>query len=157
VCAYPNVSTHGSFGNRRCATCYRSRFETMCFGMNEAGSTHCQHEPCGRAPQSECGWSIIVPYDELPPVCLPSLCFGIGLVPMRIIMEFWTALVGATRDATPTTRGQNCPVATVRATHLRSNMSIMNVICCMIFDTWWDRTKWPRCELSYDSAPAPSV
>ena len=55
-------------GNRRCATCYRSRFETMCFGMNEAGATHCQHEPCGRAPQSECGWSIIVHYDDLPPV-----------------------------------------------------------------------------------------
>jgi hypothetical protein len=51
----------------RCATCYRSRFKTMSFGMNEAGATHCQHEPCGGAAQSECGWSIILPYDELPP------------------------------------------------------------------------------------------
>ena len=31
----------------RCATCYRSRFKTMCFGMNEAGATHCQHPHCG--------------------------------------------------------------------------------------------------------------
>eukprot|EP01046_Picozoa_sp_COSAG06_P013695 COSAG06_NODE_833_length_12029_cov_38.339868_12_plen_214_part_00 len=32
--------------SRRCATCYRSRFETMCFGMNDAGTMAiCHHTP----------------------------------------------------------------------------------------------------------------
>ena len=50
-------------GGWRCAKCYRSRFETMCFGMNDAGSSSCQH--CD-APMAECGWSVTLPFEELP-------------------------------------------------------------------------------------------
>ena len=44
------------------ATCYRSRFETMCFGMNEAGATHCSAGgPCGVSKNDE----IDVKHEEL--------------------------------------------------------------------------------------------
>jgi hypothetical protein len=48
----------------RCATCYRSRFETMCFGMNEAGSAVCGAEggaaACAGQPPSACGYHLRV-------------------------------------------------------------------------------------------------
>lgn len=47
----------------RCAWCYRTRFTTMCFGMNEPGAANCTH--CGKA-QAEAGWSLWVAYTELP-------------------------------------------------------------------------------------------
>eukprot|EP00658_Telonema_sp_P-2_P032721 TRINITY_DN24155_c0_g1_i1.p1 TRINITY_DN24155_c0_g1~~TRINITY_DN24155_c0_g1_i1.p1 ORF type:complete len:506 (+),score=93.11 TRINITY_DN24155_c0_g1_i1:185-1702(+) len=48
----------------RCASCYRGRFKTMCFGQNAAGAMVCEH--CNK-PQAEAGWSLWVGYDELPP------------------------------------------------------------------------------------------
>mmetsp|Transcript_19232 Transcript_19232/g.44986 ORF Transcript_19232/g.44986 Transcript_19232/m.44986 type:complete len:99 (+) Transcript_19232:1-297(+) len=50
-------------GPWRCRKCYATRFETMCFGMNDDGATHCRHCDCARA---ECGWSIWLNYDQLP-------------------------------------------------------------------------------------------
>ena len=50
----------------RCATCYRTRFETMCFGMNDPGSTHCQYDPCGKASREDCGWSFEIEFEKLP-------------------------------------------------------------------------------------------
>ena len=47
----------------RCATCYRGRFKTMCFGLNEIDSTECQH--CGKPPLAV-GWTLWMPYKELP-------------------------------------------------------------------------------------------
>uniref|UniRef100_A0A7S1TWT1 Deubiquitinating enzyme MINDY-3/4 conserved domain-containing protein n=1 Tax=Phaeomonas parva TaxID=124430 RepID=A0A7S1TWT1_9STRA len=47
----------------RCATCYATRFRTMNFGLNEAGTEVCS--TCGQAP-SLGGFSIWVPYSELP-------------------------------------------------------------------------------------------
>ena len=50
----------------RCATCYRGRFETMCFGLNEPGVTRCQHPHCGGALIEDCGWSLTLPWAALP-------------------------------------------------------------------------------------------
>lgn len=47
----------------RCATCYSKRFETMCFGVNEAGSEECRH--CSKR-REECGWTIWLAFEELP-------------------------------------------------------------------------------------------
>ena len=55
----------------RCRACYAERFRTMCFGMNDAAEPPangaeptCGH--CGRK-QSDSGWSIWMPFGELPP------------------------------------------------------------------------------------------
>ena len=47
----------------RCARCYVKRNETMAFRLNDADASTCQH--CGKE-RSECGWSLWMPYDELP-------------------------------------------------------------------------------------------
>mmetsp|Transcript_20836 Transcript_20836/g.38775 ORF Transcript_20836/g.38775 Transcript_20836/m.38775 type:complete len:516 (-) Transcript_20836:257-1804(-) len=47
----------------RCASCYRSRFQTMCFGQNPSGTDQCQY--CGKS-QKEAGWTLWLPYSELP-------------------------------------------------------------------------------------------
>jgi len=47
----------------RCASCYRSRFRTMCFGQNKAGSSICEH--C-KKKQEIAGWTIWLPFHELP-------------------------------------------------------------------------------------------
>ncbi|GBG24018.1 Hypothetical Protein FCC1311_002362 [Hondaea fermentalgiana] len=47
----------------RCASCYRTRFETMCFGQNEAGTTVCQS--CGQT-RADAGYSLWLHFDELP-------------------------------------------------------------------------------------------
>ena len=39
----------------------------MCFGMNEPGAAKCEHPHCDYGALEECGWSIELPYDELPP------------------------------------------------------------------------------------------
>jgi len=48
----------------RCATCYRGRFKTMCFGQNNAGIDACVH--CGKW-REDAGFSIWLSYSELPP------------------------------------------------------------------------------------------
>eukprot|EP00051_Salpingoeca_urceolata_P002406 m.49932 g.49932 ORF g.49932 m.49932 type:complete len:519 (+) comp12112_c0_seq1:50-1606(+) len=48
----------------RCASCYAKRFQTMCFGQNDAGAVVCRH--CDK-PQREAGWSLWMAYDALPP------------------------------------------------------------------------------------------
>jgi hypothetical protein len=50
-------------GEWRCASCYRSRFQTMCFGQNAAGAPACGH--CGKA-QAEAGWSLWLAFRDLP-------------------------------------------------------------------------------------------
>ena len=50
-------------GAWRCASCYRGRFKTMCFGGNSAGAAACAH--CSK-PRAEAGWSIWLPFAELP-------------------------------------------------------------------------------------------
>ena len=35
--------------------------------MNEPGAARCEHPHCGHGALEECGWSIELPYDELPP------------------------------------------------------------------------------------------
>lgn len=47
----------------RCATCYRTRFQTMRFGQNEGCEDVCAH--CG-TNRNQGGWSIWVPYKDLP-------------------------------------------------------------------------------------------
>eukprot|EP00801_Mesodinium_rubrum_P002550 Mrub_02550.p1 GENE.Mrub_02550~~Mrub_02550.p1 ORF type:complete len:532 (+),score=96.92 Mrub_02550:3-1598(+) len=46
----------------RCSRCYFTRYKTMCFGINKAGSEVCEH--CGRG-WKECGRSIWLRYDEI--------------------------------------------------------------------------------------------
>jgi len=49
----------------RCASCYQTRFKTMCFGENTGPSTRtCKF--CGQ-PQAEVGWTLWRRYEELPP------------------------------------------------------------------------------------------
>ena len=50
-------------GAWRCASCYRGRYKTMCFGLNQAGADVCVH--CEK-PQAEAGWSLWMPYADLP-------------------------------------------------------------------------------------------
>ena len=48
----------------RCASCYNSRFKTMCFGENQSPAADvCKF--CGQA-QADAGWTIWRRYDELP-------------------------------------------------------------------------------------------
>lgn len=47
----------------RCRSCYETRFQTMCFGINEPGAVSCQH--CAK-PQAECGWTLWLHHSELP-------------------------------------------------------------------------------------------
>eukprot|EP01125_Pyxidicula_operculata_P020870 TRINITY_DN7842_c0_g1_i1.p1 TRINITY_DN7842_c0_g1~~TRINITY_DN7842_c0_g1_i1.p1 ORF type:complete len:505 (+),score=106.33 TRINITY_DN7842_c0_g1_i1:38-1552(+) len=47
----------------RCASCYATRFKTMCFGLNKGGDK-CQH--CNKSKQ-DAGWSFWLHYNELPP------------------------------------------------------------------------------------------
>jgi len=47
----------------RCSSCYRTRFSTMCFGSNPAGTSICQHCQKNR---EECGWTIWLSYSSLP-------------------------------------------------------------------------------------------
>lgn len=47
----------------RCRRCYETRFQTMCFGINEPGASSCQH--CSK-PQAECGWTLWLNHSELP-------------------------------------------------------------------------------------------
>mmetsp|Transcript_18844 Transcript_18844/g.36978 ORF Transcript_18844/g.36978 Transcript_18844/m.36978 type:complete len:510 (+) Transcript_18844:157-1686(+) len=47
----------------RCASCYRTRFETMCFGQNEAGTTTCQY--CGQK-REDGGYSLWLSFEDLP-------------------------------------------------------------------------------------------
>jgi hypothetical protein len=87
-------SAEGEGGPWRCRACYAGRFKTMCFGMNEsssarrrstadaeprspgsasdaakavatemAGTAYCVH--CGKS-MDEAGWSIWLPYEQLP-------------------------------------------------------------------------------------------
>ena len=49
----------------RCAACYSTRFQTMCFGENAApAGPSCKF--CGRV-QSDAGWTLWKAYAELPP------------------------------------------------------------------------------------------
>lgn len=47
----------------RCRACYETRFQTMCFGQNEPGTTTCQH--CGKSMDAA-GWTIWLEFDKLP-------------------------------------------------------------------------------------------
>lgn len=63
----PQIFSLGELPNEnawRCASCYRGRFKTMCFGQNEPGNLVCKF--CGKA-QLDAGWSLWLPYDQLPP------------------------------------------------------------------------------------------
>jgi len=46
-----------------CATCYRTRFQTMCFGANQAGNAFCQH--CGKT-KADAGWALWLTFKDLP-------------------------------------------------------------------------------------------
>jgi hypothetical protein len=50
-------------GGWRCASCYRTRFKTMCFGLNEAGGNYCIH--CGKSAL-EAGFTLWFWYADLP-------------------------------------------------------------------------------------------
>lgn len=50
-------------GPWRCASCYRDRYRTMCFGLNE-GPGNCQH--CHKSP-AESGFTLWFAYQDLPP------------------------------------------------------------------------------------------
>lgn len=52
-----------SAGPWRCAACFATRFQTMCFGLNADGATVCEH--C-QQPRLVCGWTLWRPYAELP-------------------------------------------------------------------------------------------
>eukprot|EP00041_Stephanoeca_diplocostata_P034640 m.1190509 g.1190509 ORF g.1190509 m.1190509 type:complete len:566 (-) comp24555_c1_seq20:2029-3726(-) len=47
----------------RCAKCYQTRFQTMCFGQNPAGTAVCQH--CN-TPRDRAGWTLWRQYEDLP-------------------------------------------------------------------------------------------
>mmetsp|Transcript_348 Transcript_348/g.640 ORF Transcript_348/g.640 Transcript_348/m.640 type:complete len:520 (+) Transcript_348:107-1666(+) len=47
----------------RCRACYETRFQTMCFGMNDAGAEVCQH--CN-VPRNAAGWTLWMDYTDLP-------------------------------------------------------------------------------------------
>lgn len=51
-------------GPWRCASCYATRFKTMCFGQNDDGAILCQH--CGKL-RAQAGWSLWMHYNDLPP------------------------------------------------------------------------------------------
>lgn len=50
-------------GEWRCSSCYRTRFQTMCFGQNPASTGACVH--CN-LPKSQAGWTLWLHYDDLP-------------------------------------------------------------------------------------------
>ena len=50
----------------RCAACYRTRFKTMCFGLNDATAATCAHEHCNHAARgADCSFEL--PHSQLPP------------------------------------------------------------------------------------------
>merc|ERR1711865_191654 len=51
-------------GAWRCASCYRGRFKTMCFGQNEPGSQVCEY--CDKT-KVDAGWSMWLTFEQLPP------------------------------------------------------------------------------------------
>lgn len=53
----------GKGGKWRCASCYRTRFQTMCFGENGEATDKCKF--CKKT-RSETGWSIWLSYSDLP-------------------------------------------------------------------------------------------
>lgn len=59
-----NLGEFSTGSSWRCASCYAKRYETMCFGQNDANTTHCQH--CGKSPK-EAGWSLWLNYNDLTP------------------------------------------------------------------------------------------
>eukprot|EP01061_Rhynchopus_euleeides_P047041 TRINITY_DN9229_c0_g2_i2.p1 TRINITY_DN9229_c0_g2~~TRINITY_DN9229_c0_g2_i2.p1 ORF type:complete len:547 (+),score=194.08 TRINITY_DN9229_c0_g2_i2:178-1641(+) len=63
--AEPEVLFNGKLpepGPWRCASCYHSRFKTMCFGLNE-DTPQCRH--CGK-DKADALWSLWVHYDDMP-------------------------------------------------------------------------------------------
>lgn len=63
-----NYTPAGNDGGWRCAACYSTRFQTMCFGMNDAkadGGNDPKCDNCAR-PRSVVGFTIWLRYDELP-------------------------------------------------------------------------------------------
>jgi len=51
-------------GPWRCTLCYSKRYKTMFFGQNPDGAEKCTN--CGKS-RDECGWSLWMHYNELPP------------------------------------------------------------------------------------------
>lgn len=50
-------------GAWRCAACYRTRYKTMCFGLNQDSTQDCVH--CGKSME-EAGWTVYFRYRDLP-------------------------------------------------------------------------------------------
>ena len=84
----------------RCASCYRGRFRTMCFGGNGAGAVACAH--CSKA-RADAGWSIWLPYEELPAGWQRKLTARYAPAAVKLLQTKWPG-ASIDWDGFPTTR-----------------------------------------------------
>lgn len=70
----------------RCRLCFETRFATMCFGQNDAGSTHCQH--CSRS-REEVGWTMWLSYADIPPSWQASVDRQYGPMFSTVLRTKW--------------------------------------------------------------------
>lgn len=75
-------------GKWRCGSCYQSRFKTMCFGDNEAGTDSCRH--CG-LPKDAAGWTIWRGYDELAAGAQAKVDRTFGPKVLAVLRTRWSA------------------------------------------------------------------
>jgi hypothetical protein len=61
---FDNPTDEEKRGPWRCASCYNTRFQTMNFGLNDAGTNTCS--ACGKT-RSQAFWSLWLPYADLSP------------------------------------------------------------------------------------------
>jgi len=69
----------------RCASCYRTRYKTMCFGLNKPGNV-CAH--CGKTKQ-EAGWTFYKRYKELPSPIRKRIQRDFGAKILNIVRTKW--------------------------------------------------------------------
>jgi len=83
-------------GSWRCASCYQTRFKTMCFGENQSGTTTCKH--CGRL-QSDVGWTIWRQYSQLPKKIQRRIDRAFGPKILSVVRTRWPEAELAVFDA----------------------------------------------------------
>ncbi|KAJ9472809.1 Protein FAM188A-like protein [Diplonema papillatum] len=94
----PPVQYPEPTGEWRCATCYHSRFKTMCFGLNGPENRRCKH--CQR-PKSEALWSVWLHYDDFPPSLKPLATKMFGPKLLRLLDTKWPNCSVEWDDKTP--------------------------------------------------------
>jgi hypothetical protein len=70
----------------RCASCYRNRYKTCIFGMNEAGAKVCEH--CGLDIE-RAGWSLYMRYKALPKYIRHRIQKSYGAKILNILKTRW--------------------------------------------------------------------